>query len=42
MISFSLAKRNLPEALDQVEQLMHSKDGLSVMTLIVLNRSFKG
>ncbi|NIZ18534.1 DNA polymerase III subunit delta [Entomospira culicis] len=39
---FSLAKRNLPEALDQVEQLMHSKDGLSVMTLIVLNRSFKG
>ncbi|NIZ46965.1 DNA polymerase III subunit delta [Entomospira nematocerorum] len=37
-----LATRNLTKTLEIAEQLWHSKEGLSVMTLIVLTRSFKG
>ncbi|NIZ40537.1 DNA polymerase III subunit delta [Entomospira entomophila] len=39
---YVLATRNLEKTLEIAEQLWHSKEGLNVMTLIVLNRSFKG
>lgn len=38
---FAVAKRDLNLCLELAQQLIYSKEGLSVITLIVLNRSFK-